>query len=433
MKDNLCPNCFARMQGNRTVCSYCGFNLAETEQVQYALNPFTVVNNRYLLGRTLGAGGFGITYLAYDTNSGRRVAVKEYFPSSICIRSTAEQVEPQRYHDAYESGKQKFYKEANLLASLRDCPCVVRVVDFFYEKNTAYIVMEYVDGITLKKYVKNSGGRVDFNTARNMVVDVAMSLAQVHNLNVLHRDISPDNIMVTTGGRVKLIDFGASRDYVNNRSGGLSVILKPGYAPPEQYSKVNPQGPYTDVYALACTFYRIVTGMNVPEANDRLCGRPVPAMNELCPEVPQYVSDAVDKALSLKYKTRTQDMVEFIRDITQSDQPPVRVKPRTGKLNVYYGNLLAASFDLMDGADYVVGRSNQTCNILVKNDKRVSRSHCRIRYSAQKGTVTVTDISSYGTFLIEGGKYLPKNTPIEFGTDITLQLSSSDVFLGIQR
>ena len=435
MKEALCPNCFGRLGNNRTACAYCGFDLTASDHVQYALQPFTVLNNRYMLGRTLGAGGFGITYIAYDTNTGSRVAVKEYFPNAICIRNTAEQVEPQRYHDAYEAGKQKFYNEANLLASLRNCPCVVRVADFFYENNTAYIVMEYIDGITLKKYVKNHGDRIDFETARSMVIDVAMSLAQVHSLNVLHRDISPDNIMVCKNGQVKLIDFGASRDYVNNRSGGLSVILKPGYAPPEQYSKVNPQGPYTDVYALACTFYRIVSGINVPDANDRLSGRQIPTLKELVPEVPQNVSDAIDKALQLRYKQRTQDMIGFICDLTNDTTVPPLPKQShsSGTLNVYYGNRVVASFEIADGVDYVVGRSSQTCNILVKNDMRVSRSHCRIRYNASRGTVTVTDLSTYGTFLIEGGQYLPRNIPTEFATDITLQLSSSDVFLGILR
>jgi pSer/pThr/pTyr-binding forkhead associated (FHA) protein len=151
--------------------------------------------------------------------------------------------------------------------------------------------------------------------------------------------------------------------------------------------------------------------------------------------VPQNVSDAIDKALQLRYKQRTQDMIGFICDLTNDTTvPPLpKNKPDSGMLSVYYGNRVAATFELTDGVDYVVGRSSQTCNILVKSDMRVSRSHCRIRYNASRGTVTVTDLSTYGTFLIEGGQYLKKGVPIEFATDITLQLSSSDVFLGIRR
>lgn len=445
--DNLCTNCFGQMPRGGAYCPHCGYDAsAPDNSVQFALAPFTMLNNRYMLGRVLGAGGFGITYIAYDIATNMRVAVKEYFPGAICVRMPDMRVAPQRMEEAYEAGKQKFYNEANLLNSLHDCPCVVRVNDFFFANNTAYIVMEFVPGNSLKKELANHGGSIHFEQARNMIVEIAMSLAQVHNLNVLHRDISPDNIMVCPDGHVKLIDFGASRDYVNNRSGGLSVILKPGFAPPEQYSRTKPQGPYTDVYALACTFYRAVTGVNVPEANDRLGGKEMSSMADLCPYVPQSVSDAVKKALELNYKNRTPDMATFIMDISSTTPPsenrgaggvsaPQPPQPVHGcKVDICYGNSIIASYLLTDGTELVIGRNSQTCNVVVKNDMRVSRTHCRIRYNASAGSVTVTDVSSYGTFWMDGGVYLQKNVPSELrGSSIMLQLSSSDIFVRIEQ
>lgn len=446
MRNDLCPNCFGKKTHNKDYCPHCGYDASKADDIHFALDPFTVLNNRYMLGRTLGAGGFGITYIAYDMAANIRVAVKEYFPNVICVRGNDMSVRPQRLEEAYESGKQKFYNEATLLNTLRACPCVVKVSDFFYANNTAYIVMEYIEGITLKKFVLENGGTINYELAKNMVVDIAMSLAQVHDLNVLHRDISPDNIMVCPDGHVKLIDFGASRDYVNNRSGGLSVILKPGFAPPEQYSRNRPQGPYTDVYALACTFYRAVTGVNVPDSNDRVGGKQMSSLIQLCPNVPQHVSDAVDKALALSYKNRTKDMIAFIQDITKGDTvgpaggserqtppyiPPVSPVPTQCIVNIYYGNRVSAAYRLEDRVEYTIGRS-ASCSITVKDDMRVSRTHFRVMFNSARRSVTITDVSSYGTFWIEGGHYLVKHSPTEMPGGCTLQLSSSDIFVNFQ-
>ena len=441
-----CPNCFVYLTGGESYCGCCGYDINEAPKTQFALPPSTLLNNRYIVGRVLGAGGFGITYLSFDTITNKVVAIKEYFPGEICTRSADKSVQPYRLVSAYNEGMHKFHNEAQLINSLQSCPWVVSVMAFFYENNTSYLVMEYIDGTTLSKIVKQSGGKIDFMSAKNMIVNIALGLSQLHRMNVLHRDISPDNIMVKGDGEVKLIDFGASRDYVNNQENGLSVILKPGYAPPEQYSKKSIQGPYTDVYALACTFYRIVTGVKVPESLARLSGTPMRSMKELLPYVPQYVSDGVDRALITDYKRRTQSMDDFIAALiedptvyeasnskniinTSFKEPQSK---KVAKLTLYYGTSKIALHKLQSGIVYIAGRSPTLSNIVVKNDPLISRSHCSIKYNAQTRSVLITDTSVNGTFLIEYNAYLQKDTVYEFKNNITLQLASSDIFMKIQ-
>ncbi|MBQ5969743.1 MAG: BMP family ABC transporter substrate-binding protein [Clostridia bacterium] len=253
-----CIHCMAPLNGSAKFCPACGKPQAY-ECPENHLRPGTLLGGRYLVGAAIGAGGFGITYIARDTRLGNVVAVKEYYPNGLVNRSTTLTTNVSvgsQQRGTFEKGKQKFLAEAQLLATLNDEPGVVDVRDFFEENNTAYIVMEYLRGETLKDHLKTVQ-RIEYSEAFRLLLPVMRSLRAVHAMGLIHRDISPDNIMLAQNG-VKLLDFGAAREVIDEDK-SLSIILKRGFAPVEQYTKRN-QGPWTDVYALCATMYKCITG-----------------------------------------------------------------------------------------------------------------------------------------------------------------------------
>ncbi|MCI8550768.1 MAG: DUF5050 domain-containing protein [Lachnospiraceae bacterium] len=235
------------------------------EQAQHQLSPDTILNGKYLIKRVIGEGGFGITYEGVDLNLELKVAIKEYYPSGFVTRGNSAVIAyAGSSEEYYEKGKKSFLNEAKTLARFQFLPGIVGVRDFFLENNTAYIVMEFLDGMTLKEYVNQSGGRLPAKQILDFMRPVIGSLAQVHGEGLIHRDISPENIIITKKGQVKLLDFGAAREISPSGEKSLSVLLKPGYAPEEQYRTHGEQGPWTDVYGLCATIYRCMTG-NAPE------------------------------------------------------------------------------------------------------------------------------------------------------------------------
>ncbi|WP_051197447.1 protein kinase domain-containing protein [Butyrivibrio sp. MB2005] len=272
---NICPNCMREMGKDDTFCSNCGHNRESGEKEStHALKPFTILQGKYLVGNVIGEGGFGITYIGLDLNLEIRIAIKEFYPNGFVTRESAVTSVVTNYASKdsaqFEKWKDSFVKEARSLAKFSNLPGIVHVRDFFQENNTAYIVMEYVEGETLKNYLKNRGGRIQVQETLSMMLPVIQSLARVHEAQIVHRDISPDNIMIQDDGAVKLIDFGAARDFSAGDERSMSVLLKPGFAPEEQYRSKGNQGPWTDVYALCATIYRCITGEKPPESMERM-------------------------------------------------------------------------------------------------------------------------------------------------------------------
>ena len=231
----------------------------------YQLKPGTVLQNRYLIGRVLGEGGFGITYIGLDKVLTKRVAVKEFYPAGAAHRASVVSdgvIITRGKEPMYRKGVERFVQEARSLAAFSSEDGIVDVLDTFQANNTAYIVMEYLEGDTLKTLLKTKGV-FDATKLIKLMEPVMRSLSVMHRTGFIHRDISPDNIMLTNNGRLKLMDFGSARYFLNQDS-ELSVMLKQGYAPVEQYSSRSQQGPYTDVYALCATIYTCITG-SVPE------------------------------------------------------------------------------------------------------------------------------------------------------------------------
>ena len=238
---------------------------------QIHMEPGIILHNRYIIGRVLGYGGFGVTYLGWDGKLEMKVAIKEYLPSEFSTRmpgQTKVSVFRGEKKVQFDEGLGKFVDEARRLANFKNEDGIVRVYDSFEENDTAYIIMEYLDGETLTSYMEREG-TIPEDKAVEMLMPIMKSLEVVHKEGILHRDIAPDNIFITKTGDTKLIDFGASRYATTSHSRSLTVIIKPGYSPEEQYRSNGDQGPHTDVYALGATLYKMLTGKTPPDAMER--------------------------------------------------------------------------------------------------------------------------------------------------------------------
>nr|MCR4643694.1 protein kinase [Lachnospiraceae bacterium] len=278
-----------------------------------ALPAGTVLAGQFIIRRVLGEGGFGITYEAEDHRTGSLVAVKEYFPDSMATRSGSTQVIPftGERGENFEYGKGCFLQEAETLAQFIGNENIIRVFTYFEENGTAYFVMEFVHGTGFDKYIRERGGRLSYEEAASKLFPVMDALQAVHEKGIIHRDVTPDNIYITEDGKVRLLDFGAARFSLGDRSRSLDVILKHGYAPREQYSRHGRQGPYTDVYSMAATFYFAITGRKPVDSIDRMEEDTLIAPSTLGARISAEREEAILKALSLDSRDRFQSMREF--------------------------------------------------------------------------------------------------------------------------
>lgn len=263
-----CPYCLSPVQSGAP-CPACGRDWEGYQPASHHLPPGSLLQERYQLGRALGEGGFGITYLGWDTVLKRKVAVKEYFPTFLVSREVSLTLDVTCHtsgnQPTYEKGREQFLREAKTMARLDSIPEIVQVLDHFPEHNTAYIVMEFLEGRTLKEVVAQSGP-IPADTMLALLEPVLRAMEAMHQAGVIHRDISPDNLMELKDGTVKLMDFGCARDFQSGLT--ETITLKHGFAPREQYSGRD-QGPWTDVYALCATVYYCLTGKVPPRATLR--------------------------------------------------------------------------------------------------------------------------------------------------------------------
>ena len=325
--NKLCMGCMRELDGgDGAICPHCGYKVGSLNSSR-GLQPQTILNGKYIVGKVIGEGGFGITYIAYDLVLNNRVAIKEYFPSELVTRDTSTGTQTSltvltgSKEEQYQKGMDRFVKEAANLVKFNNLPGIVSVKEFFYENNTAYLVMEYIDGITLSKYMDDNGGKLSYTRALELMMPIMNSLEKVHEAGIVHRDISPDNIMISTNGSMKLIDFGAARTVGNDDAKSLTVILKHGYAPEEQYQPDGKQGPWTDIYALSATMYRMITGVVPQESTDRiLSGDKVEAVRKINPEVPKLISNAIMHGLMVKSINRTKNISDFIAELDSNSK-----------------------------------------------------------------------------------------------------------------
>ncbi|MDR2591047.1 MAG: InlB B-repeat-containing protein [Oscillospiraceae bacterium] len=271
MKKITCYGCFDEYDKKLDLCPLCGYAEEESHTDVLHLAPGSELKGTYIIGKVLGYGGFGVTYLAWNPVLEQKVAIKEYLPSEFSTRmpgQTQVTIFSGDKTQQFSDGVDKFVDEANKLAQFRSTDGIVRIFECFKENNTAYIVMEFLDGLTLTKYLEENG-KMPASKAIKMLTPIIQSLKAVNEHDIIHRDIAPDNIMITKDDQIKLIDFGAARFATTSHSRSLTVIIKPGYSPEEQYRSRGDHGPWTDVYAIGATLYRMITGVAPPDAMER--------------------------------------------------------------------------------------------------------------------------------------------------------------------
>lgn len=268
-------------------------------------------DGKYQVTKLIGQGGFGITYQCLDTRLNRSVALKEFFPQG-CLREGTTVISAGRWNDSnYTEAKEKFLQEGQNLGKFNH-PGIVKVFYYFEENNTAYMVMEYLQGRTLGEILQLRGGKLKTKQALYFIDKVGQALTTLHTAQFLHRDIKPDNIMMAEDGRIVLIDFGAARSIRNQANQEFTAMLTPGYAPLEQYGQSLPYGNFTDIYALGATLYHLLTGKVPTSAVERVAGVELPCISEANPNVDPRIIDAVNQAMEINTSKRLQSVTKFL-------------------------------------------------------------------------------------------------------------------------
>ena len=349
----ICYNCFREKAEEGGACPYCGYDPSgAAEEYPLALPHGSVLNGRYILGRVLGQGGFGITYVAKDYKTDGIMAVKEYLPDEFATRTGTHEVTSYvgERRDNFEYGKECFLKEAETLAKFIGNDNIVRIHSYFEENGTAYFVMDYVEGESFQKYIRDHGGKIGWRDAERVLLPIMDALDAVHAEGIIHRDVTPDNIFITKSGGVKLLDFGAARYSLGDKSCSLDIVLKHGFAPKEQYSRHGKQGPYTDVYSLAASYYYAITGVKPPESIERMDNDKLVPPSGLGVEIPPAKEAALLQGLNVNVSGRFATMGAFRRALDMpapsngagqrigqtsgqaaNQTPPAQINPTSGQ------------------------------------------------------------------------------------------------------
>ena len=313
------------------------------------------LNGRYRVCRSLGQGGFGITYLAEDELLGQKIVIKEYFPAAFARRAEDGSIRIMEETDRadFTEGRNRFLREARILTSLLDVPGVVKAWNYFQENQTAYLVMEYVQGISLRSWLEQNKEEPSFDEALEMLRPVVLALESIHKKGLLHRDITPDNLMVGANGTVKLLDFGSARSYLREKDSEMTqtVLLKSGYAPPEQYDGKSVQGPWTDIYALSATLYEMITGCMPEDALQRQIRdeliEPSIYGAKITPEQEEHL---LKRGLALDERERYTSVREFSSDFYPEEKlREVRYGRSGRRIAAISGGVLAAGLLLTSG------------------------------------------------------------------------------------
>lgn len=325
MEFTRCLQCMRAIQ--HYPCPHCGYDLGRPP-LDYELRPGTILNGKYVAGVSLGQGGFGITYVGWDLALDCKVAIKEYYPSGQAVRDNTISNQLRYFNTsqseaARDSGKEMFLKEARKMFRARNIPQVVHVHDLFQENDTAYIVMDFVEGMTLKTLLQNNG-LLSWQEAKGIFFPAMRTMEQVHKAGLVHRDLSPDNLMLLPDGTVQILDLGAAKDLNVNPGVSSMQVAKSGFSPLEQYSQQGSSGSWTDVYAMAATLYYSLTGVVPPQATDRLGDDSIQWNLAQLKVLPPTVLNAIKKAMEVLPKNRTQTMGEFLQGL---DTPTPKPKP----------------------------------------------------------------------------------------------------------
>ena len=407
-----------------------------------ALQPGTLIHNRYRVEKVLGAGGFGVTYMVTDTRENCIAAMKEYMPMDIAYRPAgSKEVRPLTNENKtfYEKFRKQFLDEAQTIYEFDGHPNIIQVRHLFYENNTAYYVMEFVTGMDLSKYLKSQGGKMPWPMLKPIVAQVVSALKRVHERGKIHCDISPDNIFLLNSGQVKLLDFGAARSTLRGEVETSVIVAKPAFAPYEQMKGVN-MGPWTDVYSLAVTIYSCITGSLPPKSEERILKDNTIWPSQMGVSIPSAAWErALQRAMALRREDRYSNVVEFWNELNAGEMtypaypsrpeqqsvpshpiPPVQgytdptylpaqARASRNAVPVLY---LEGTQGVMAGRripiqrEMILGVDSTRCNLVMpQGTPGISRRHLRIW--PVNGCIQVMDLgSTYGTWL-NGKKMTP--------------------------
>lgn len=431
MANELCMNCFS-VKGPYEVCRYCGYVEGTPPEQPHYLRPGTVLKGHFIVGTAIGVGGFGITYKCYDATLGVIVAIKEFFPVGLVNRSPGEMkvgLLSGEKEKQYKNQIKRFLMEAQSIAQFGKANDIVNVFDYFEENNTAYIVMEYIDGVLLKDYLEKQGA-LSPDIAMTIIEPVVEALKKIHASGIIHRDISPDNIFIAGDDSVKVFDFGAA--ILNDESGAKEgeKVIKVGYSAPEQYRDSAGQGYFTDIYSIGAILYQMITGQKPIESTEREYKDELKSPLELGFDIEPNLDRAIMEALAVQPALRFQGIQQFddaINGKRKAEYPKVKLRIRKRKRimvacmsllalaaigvgGLFFNNKIKHSDKLYNenakiekATDIVVWVDNDKMKDTV--EKTVSRANMKVK-SAVKSTKT----SDGGQFTKEQKAENPKIT-----------------------
>lgn len=376
-------------------------------QYQNALPERFLLHGQYEIKKILGKGGFGITYLAYDCREKRYVAIKELFPCKDIVREAGSgNIRVLSGQESFFAHvKQRFLEEAQMLLDFQQVPNIVKILRLFEENHTAYYVMEYLEGMDLKQYLREKG-RLPWNQLEEFVRMLLGAMAALHRRGMIHRDISPDNIFLTNDGRAVLIDFGSARSYSDNN--GFTTFLKDSFAPYEQYRENGNQGPWTDIYSFSVSLYYALSKTLPPKAPDRMLKDNLTYIGQLCPDLPERVARGITRGMAVRPELRYQNVEELAEQLF-----PGEGVWRTGQvvenrqLLCKQGYYQGKAWDFKPGEVLALGREGGNSIVYPPKAPGVSRKHCAFLLDRQGKLYVRDEGSSYGTFL-NGSRLRPQ-------------------------
>lgn len=338
MASELCMNCFS-VKGQYETCPFCGYQEGTPPKQPHYLTPGTILGNHFIVGTSIGVGGFGITYRAYDTTLGVIVAIKEFYPVGLVNRSPGERkigLLSGEKQIQYQEQLKRFLMEAQSIAQFGKAKDIVNVYDYFEENNTAYIIMEYIDGVLLKDYLEKQG-RMEVKTALTIIEPVIEAVKKIHAQGIIHRDISPDNIFIADEEAIKVFDFGAARLSDSKEGMAAEKVIKVGYSAPEQYRDVALQGFYADIYSVGAILYQMVTGIKPIESTEREYKDELMSPKELGIEIDSNLDRAIMEALAVEPALRFQSITQLddaIHGKRVAEYPKDKIKRKKRKRNL---------------------------------------------------------------------------------------------------
>ena len=392
--------------------------MGNNTQVCKELQPGAVLcEGKYTILEKIGEGGFGITYKAIQNGLNRTVCIKEYFPAGKCIRATHTQIVfvQGMSEDLFEKYKQAFVKEAKMLATLHH-PNIVEVIDVFDENNTSYMVMAFIEGKSLQSIVE-ARGRLPYPEVVNYIAQVTNAIGYIHDRHILHRDIKPDNIMITADYKAILIDFGSAREFEQDKTQVHTSMLTHGYAPTEQYTANSRKGSYTDIYAIGASMYYVLTGQVPLEAAARLTEQ-MATPKELAPDIPDEANRTILKAMQLKAENRHQTVQEFMDDL-RNVKPSILVDETIGATTSYkkLWQVLAVSVCIIIILfGYLIFRPKEVIEV----------EKGKVEYK----TYDFTGMNAYPMIKVNGGDFIMGTTEIDDDDCQPHNVSLSDYYIG---